>query len=391
MKTNLHVPLSVPRRARLPRVAVWLAAGILALLLGGCATPNAQPTGKTAVIHPDERDNIGGTGIDSEDVRTAASRMAGAILSVPAVAAKPGAAGIAIAPVRNSSRHLIDKDIFTARLRVELNKVAQGRVRFFAQGVGQEARAEIIRDQDEEAWDQLLNQCAEVIARSTVVVEAKQPVRVAVIPLKKTNIVGQNADSLTARLRAYVSEKAQGKIQFLAREENGKIISQVLAENDLRSVGLVAGSSAEKAVGVDYFLGGEFIADSLTPQSGGQRIDQHVGVNSEDPRKTEIAQSITLVSGNVAKYLNVMLINASTGAVPVEKMVRVERKLKSGLEQADFVLTGELRGVSKAAAGGDRSDYILMSFQLVDTQSNLILWEDAYETKKVSSIGVIYK
>jgi PBP1b-binding outer membrane lipoprotein LpoB len=366
-------------------------AATVSLFLGGCATPPSQPAGRTEVIGPDQRDNIGGTGIDSEDVRTAASRMAGAILSLPAVASRAGGTGIAISPVRNSTRHLIDKDIFTTRLRIELNRVAQGRVRFFAQGVGQEVRAEIIHGQDEEAWDQLLNQCAEAIVSSPVVAEAKEPVRIAVIPVKKTNIVGQNADSLTARLRAAVSEKAHGKVQFLAREESGKIISQVLAESDLKSVGLVVGSSAEKVVGVDYFLGGEFIADSITPQNVSQRLEQRVGANAEDPRKTEVEQSTVSTSPNVTKYLNVMLINAATGSVPVEKMVRVERKIRSGLEQADFVLTGELRGVSKAAAGGDRSDYIVMSFQLVDAQSNQILWEEAYETKKVSKIGVIYK
>ena len=72
-------------------------------------------------------------------------------------------------------------------------------------------------------------------------------------------------------------------------------------------------------------------------------------------------------------------------------MVQLERKMKSGLAGACYILTGELRALSKAAAGGDRSDYVVMSFQLVEPKSNTIIWEDAYESKKSSKVGVIYK
>ena len=95
-------------------------------------------------------------------------------------------------------------------------------------------------------------------------------------------------------------------------------------------------------------------------------------------------------SDNIDKYLNVMLIDAETGTVPVEKLVRVSRKVISSYATTDLILSGELSGLSKAAAG-DRSDYLLISFQLVDPITNEILWEDAYETKKKSNVGVIYK
>jgi hypothetical protein len=71
--------------------------------------------------------------------------------------------------------------------------------------------------------------------------------------------------------------------------------------------------------------------------------------------------------------------------------VRVEDKVSSGLGRAALILTGEISALSKAGAGGDRSDYVMMSFQLVDPATNEIVWEDAYETKKKTRVSVIYK
>jgi penicillin-binding protein activator len=48
---------------------------------------------------------------------------------------------------------------------------------------------------------------------------------------------------------------------------------------------------------------------------------------------------------------------------------------------ADFFLTGKLSGLTTKAASG-ASDYILYSFQLVDTRSSAIVWEDSAEIKK---------
>ena len=218
-----------------------------------------------------------------------------------------------------------------------------------------------------------MNECADAVVTFTGLKGGDQPVKIAVIPVKNSNLAGVNADSVTALLRSQIAQKAQGKVQFLAREESGKIIDLVLAENDLRSAGLVLSSKPGMAAGVDYFLGGEFVAESLAPQTAAS------------------AGSMTAGTLNVNKYLNVMLIDAASGAVPVEKRVLLGRKVKSGLAKARYLLTGELRGLSKAGAGGDRSDYVIMKFQLVDPQSNEIFWEDAYETKKQTHSSILYK
>ncbi len=373
------------------RNAAIIALAFTAILTGGCATPNVQSTSYTKVLQPDEEDDIGGTFMESGDIRTVAQRMTTSLLSSTAVNSRGSMVRIAIAPVRNATRFIVDKDIFSKRLRIELNKVAEGRIRFFAQGAGQQTRREILQAQDKEVWDASVDALAAFISDSATVAQASQPLRVAVIPVKNTNIVGMNADSFTAILRSRIAEKARGKIHFMAREENGKVISQVIAESDLRHLGLVESSRNRSVASVDYFLGGEFIARSLSKEAAHISRESSVGVAKDDPRTLEVSSSSSVVHPNAETYLNVMLIDAQSGVIPVEKMVRVEREMKSGLGNADLLLAGELSALSKGAEGGERSDYIILSFQLIDPQSNEVVWEDSYETKKVSNRSVLYK
>ena len=356
-------------------------------MLSSCATPH--PTTQRR-LQPDQEDSVGGSFIESADIRTAASRICPALLSLPEIARSSEPTYIAVAPVVNSTRHVIDKDLVMARLRLELNRYSEGRIRFFSQGVGQDVRREIISGQDEEAWSKTLDECAQAVATSDAIKKADRPVMVAVIPVRNPNLAGLNPDFLTTLLRPRILAAAPGKIQFVAREAGGKIIEQILAETDLKNVGLVAVTKKDQFAGVDYFLGGEFVAESLLEQSvqtGSPTVKSAEG-NAGEVRVDETPAGR---SPNVKKHLNLMLIDASTGAIALEKMVRVERKMESGLAQSKFLLTGELRGLSKAARGGDRSDYTLMSFQLVNPQSNVILWEDAYEAKRETDRNVIYK
>ncbi len=58
-----------------------------------------------------------------------------------------------------------------------------------------------------------------------------------------------------------------------------------------------------------------------------------------------------------------------------------DRKILSG---ADFFLTGDLNSIDKAA-GRTRVTYNRYSFRLTDAESSDIIWEDAYEVKKVGT------
>jgi len=357
----------------------------------GCATPSVKKLSHTRILQPDQDDNIGGSFTESGDIRTVATKMTGSLLSVPEIAASEGSVRIAVSPIRNSTRFIIDKDIFMKRLRIEMNKNSGGKIRFFSQGMGQKIRKNIFNAQDEDRWETVINEAADHIAGFALARRASQPLRIAIIPVQNTNMVGLSADSITALIRAKVSEKAKGRIVFMAREKSGMAISQILNEGELRDLGLVHSRSDAKIAGVDYFLGGEFIGAGLVPAAMEKGVQATAGRSQDDPRILEARVSAPNRQPNVAKYLNVLLMNANTGEIPVEKMVKVARKMKSGLGRADYILTGELSALSKAVQGGDRSDYVIMSFQLIEPSSNELLWEDAYETKKVSRRGVLYK
>ena len=57
---------------------------------------------------------------------------------------------------------------------------------------------------------------------------------------------------------------------------------------------------------------------------------------------------------------------------------------------ADYMLTGRFTSLSKRA-DGDRADYFLLTFDLVDAADSHIAWTDRHEFKKVGDAGVIYQ
>jgi len=379
------------RRKRKNWITLMLAFILTAGFFYGCATPSVKKLSHTRVLQPDQDDNIGGSFTESGDIRTVAVKMTGSLLSIPEIASSEGSVRIAISPIRNSTRFIIDKDIFMKRLRIEMNKNSGGKIRFFSQGMGQKVRKDIFREQDEDRWEAVIDEAAGHIAAFAMAQNSPYPLRVAIIPVQNTNLVGLNADSITALIRARISEKANGRVVFMAREKSGKAIDQILNEGELRDLGLLHSRSDSKIAGVDYFLGGEFIGASLESAAVEQGVKATLGKSKDDPRVVKIEASEVSRRPNVGKYLNVLLMNANTGEIPVEKLVKMERKMKSGLGRADYILTGELSALSKAVQGGDRSDYVIMSFQMIEPFSNELVWEDAYETKKVSRSGVLYK
>lgn len=383
-KFALHESLN----RRLNAVAFLLFFSAI-LFLGGCATPTRK-LAYTKVLQPDQEDNIGGSFVESSDIRTVASQMAPAMLSVPQISKKDGVVRIAVAPIRNSSRYIIDKDIFSKRLRIELNEVSGGKVRFFSQGQGQDVREQIITEQQEDQWDDLIDRATTDLLASPVTAENAQSMRVAVIPVKNTNLTGVNADSFTALLRTRIADKSKGKFVFLSREENGKVTEQILDEKDLKDQELVSRGGAKQVYGVDYFLTGEFIAKSTMNEKAADAVEAKVGLSSDNPGVVQENVTQSQKSPNVTKFLNVKLVDAETAAVLFEKLIKIETKITSGVGRADYMLTGELSALSKASEIGERSDYIIMSFQLVDPGSNEIIWEKAYETKKKTNASVLY-
>lgn len=94
----------------------------------GCG--HIEPTLRSEV-QPDQ-DMISGTGIESIDIRTVAQKMARSLIGIPVIADATAAPTIAILPVVNRTRFIIDKEIFTTKIRSELNQHSNGKVIFLA-------------------------------------------------------------------------------------------------------------------------------------------------------------------------------------------------------------------------------------------------------------------
>ena len=107
----------------------WIFMVVLALTLSSCATAKVS---HSRTILPDNDDNLGGTGIESTDILTVSRKMALSILEVPEIMNANGAPRVALLPIKNNTRFIINKDIFAQKIRIELNKNATGKVRFLA-------------------------------------------------------------------------------------------------------------------------------------------------------------------------------------------------------------------------------------------------------------------
>jgi hypothetical protein len=57
---------------------------------------------------------------------------------------------------------------------------------------------------------------------------------------------------------------------------------------------------------------------------------------------------------------------------------------------AHYLMTGRITSLSKRA-DGDRADYFVLAFRLVDAEDSHLAWTNNYEFKKVGDSGVIYQ
>ncbi len=83
-------------------------------------------------MRPDEQGFVAGTGVESQDLVAVTDKMSKSILNTPQIANAQGVPRIVLDPVDNNTRFPINKDIFLARIRAELNKKSTGKVIFLA-------------------------------------------------------------------------------------------------------------------------------------------------------------------------------------------------------------------------------------------------------------------
>jgi penicillin-binding protein activator len=106
----------------------------MAAFFAGCASQGVQnPSGVPVTeMKPDERGFVAGTGVESQDLVAVTDKMARSILGIPQITRAQVPPRIVIDPVKNDTRFPINKDLFTDRIRIQLNSKATGRVVFLA-------------------------------------------------------------------------------------------------------------------------------------------------------------------------------------------------------------------------------------------------------------------
>jgi PBP1b-binding outer membrane lipoprotein LpoB len=88
----------------------------------------------TLMEDPETRGVIAGVGMESQDIVSVTDKMMRDILATPAITrhSTPPRVVIDSSYFRNESSSIINKNLFTDRLRVELNRAANGRLVFLA-------------------------------------------------------------------------------------------------------------------------------------------------------------------------------------------------------------------------------------------------------------------
>lgn len=94
-------------------------------IVSGCAPLSRR-------IDPDQDDELGGTGIDSADVRTIASEMARDLLGIERIAKAATPPRIAIKEISNNTTFVIDTGIFMEKIQTLLIQNCGGKIEFLA-------------------------------------------------------------------------------------------------------------------------------------------------------------------------------------------------------------------------------------------------------------------
>ncbi len=360
------------------RVVYLLCA--LGLLCVGCHTPTPSVKGRANVSLDD--------GLGSLDVVALSGQVGPELLTSSFVKGSDRPLVVAVSPLRSHDGLAFDANIFLRRLRLELNTQAQGKLLFVAQGKEQRALREQVRVEGKsERIQQMLDETArEIVALP----ELKEGAVVAMLPSEQVNFVNLNAESYLASLRSKVFTASKRKCRFLV---SGKL------------------------EGADYYLSGMFVADSdktegmvnladwirdlekaeREEKSVMERIaveesTERVHANVASRERTTSGKRYVLRSRmqheaqmdkqlrnapRVAKFLNVVLVDAKQKMTIYEKQLHIE-SLKTGFGSVDYILSAEVADIKKEEAG---TKYVLVTIQLIDPKRDVIVWEAGYETK----------
>ena len=119
------------------RTFTGLALALCTAALGGCASVNNSPGTPTVYSDPGTAGPVQGVGIESQDIVAMTDQMMRDMLTEPRLAGRQRAPNVIVDDeyFSNDSSWRADKKVITDRLRVNLNRAAQGRMVFIARNV----------------------------------------------------------------------------------------------------------------------------------------------------------------------------------------------------------------------------------------------------------------
>ena len=85
-----------------------------------------------------------------------------------------------------------------------------------------------------------------------------------------------------------------------------------------------------------------------------------------------------------------MLASAKDKATVFEKMIMIDNKTSDNSGSANYIISGEINGMHQRR-NGVSSDYVMVSVQLTEPESNRIIWEDIYEVKRLEQGNIVYR
>jgi hypothetical protein len=295
-----------------------------------------------------------------------------------------------------------------SRLRLELNQLGGGKVRFQSDNVRvKKASHQVLRKRQEEKVRAYLKELAQRIsAHPQFVNKDGSPVKMAVAPVLGVNIVNMNGDSFAAMLRSEIAMASKGRIQFLMPGvmdgADYWLAGQFIPET-MQKEGVINLANYIDIIDERVRLGkpldtASIIAEGNSSYNGSATA---VGATAQSGMSTVVYEKERILSSmlhnpsfrenpDVNKHLNMMIVRPKDKLAVFEDMFLLDQKTPDVSGRANYVMSGEIKGMSQRR-DGTSSDYLLISVQLTDPETEEIVYEGAHEVKRLTRTGVVYR
>ena len=386
------------------KIVIPLGAVAILAAVSGCVSAHvSQPP---VEIHPDSEPL--NTGIQSADVRTLATKLCPELLATPAIAEAAGPVVVKVAPFKNTSRFFIDSSLFMKRLRLELNQYGGGRIRFQTDNERVvKASAEVLRKRQEEKVRAYLKDLARRISSNPQFANKDgSPVKMAVAPVLGVNIVNMNGDSFAAMLRAEIAMASNGRIQFLMPGTmegadywlTGQFIPETMKKEGIINLANYIDIIDERVRQGKPLDTASIISETRSSSNGTTTAG---GTTGQSETTTVVYEKERMLSQmlhdpsfrenpDLNKHLDMMIVRPKDKLAVFEDMFLLDQKTPDVSGRANYILSGEISGMSQRR-GGMSSDYLLISVQLNDPETQEVIYEGAHEVKRLTQTGVVYR